>query len=51
MTQVDQIATAASQAGDAVGQVADGAKAQVEATQDIQAKVKELLFTGVIVKV
>ena len=41
LIDVDQIATAASQAGDAVGQVADGAKAQVEATQDIQAKVKE----------
>ncbi len=41
LIDVDQIATAASQAGDAVGQVADGAKAQVEATQDIQDKVKE----------
>ncbi len=41
LIDVDQIATAASQAGDAVGQVADGAKAQVEATQDIQSKVKE----------
>ena len=41
LIDVDQIATAASQAGDAVGQVADGAKAQVEATQDIQEKVKE----------
>ncbi|MDC3090380.1 methyl-accepting chemotaxis protein [Paracoccaceae bacterium] len=41
LNDVDQIATAASQAGDAVGQVAEGAKAQVEATQDIQAKVRE----------
>ena len=41
LIDVDQIATAASQAGDAVGQVAEGAKAQVEATQDIQEKVRE----------
>ena len=41
LIDVDQIATAASQAGDAVGQVAEGAKAQVEATQDIQQKVRE----------
>ena len=41
LMDVDQIATAASQAGDAVGQVAEGAKAQVEATQDIQAKVRD----------
>ncbi len=41
LNDVDQIATAASQAGDAVGQVAEGAKAQMEATQDIQAKVRE----------
>ena len=41
LDDVQQIASAASQAGEAVGQVSDGARAQVTATQDIQAKVKE----------
>ena len=41
LDDVQQIASAASQAGEAVGQVSDGARAQVAATQDIQAKVKE----------
>lgn len=41
LDDVQQIASAASQAGEAVGQVSDGARAQVTATQDIQTKVKE----------
>ena len=41
LDDVQQIASAASQAGEAVGQVSDGARSQVTATQDIQAKVKE----------
>ena len=41
LDDVQQIASAASQAGEAVGQVSDGARAQVSATQDIQSKVKE----------
>ena len=41
LDDVQQIASAASQAGEAVGQVSDGARAQVSATQDIQSKVRE----------